>query len=120
MIVCVLQSFRLHLDNKEAQISLLNDRLTVFAARFAQRVVKKMGVVNRKIGVTSKISLAGLPIQNFLRAPLLGTCMVIALNYPYYYIGPFLMDDGSFLLNFINTVCMGKGTLASRYTNLVF
>ena len=47
-------------------------------------------------------------------------CMVIALNYPHYYNGPCLMDDGSFLLIFINTVCMGKGTLASQYTNLVF
>ena len=40
--------------------------------------------------------------------------MVIALNnYPYYYNGPCLMDDCLFLLIFINTVCMGKGTLAS-------
>ena len=30
------------------------------------------------------------------------------------------MDDCLFLLIFINTVCMGKGTLASSYTYLVF
>ena len=85
MIVCVFQSFRLHLDNKEAYISLLNDRLTVFTARFAQREVKT-GVVNSKMGVAAKNSRALLAqsvlclrIQKFLWAPLLGTPMVIKL-----------------------------------------